>query len=265
MAAAAHDGRLRSCAPHQAQLATTVAHVRPQARSDGPLSSGPAIGKGLQHRTIAAACADALRQRILQGQLPAGSALRQDALALEFGDSRIPLREALVQLEAEGLVKIVPHRGAIVSELSVEDIDEIFELRLRLEPYLLRRSAPHLTPEDYAELRQLLADYREALREERVTRWGELNASFHLILYRRADRQRTTAIVAGLLQDGDRLTRMQLAFTRDFERANSDHALLIELCASGKVREASALLTRHIENVRRSLKLVLARQPSVQS
>jgi DNA-binding GntR family transcriptional regulator len=82
--------------------------------------------KSLQHRTIAAAVAENLRHRILDGDFKAGLPLRQDALANEFGVSRIPIREALMQLEAEGLVKIHPHRGAIVSELSTGEVQELF-------------------------------------------------------------------------------------------------------------------------------------------
>ena len=102
----------------------------------------PAVRKGLGHRTIAAAAADELRRRILDGSYPGGRPLRQDALAEEFRISRIPVREALLQLEAEGLVRILPHRGAIVSELSIEEIEDIFELRALLEPRLLRRPVP---------------------------------------------------------------------------------------------------------------------------
>ena len=99
------------------------------------------VGNEIRHVTMSAAAADKLRRRILDGTLPAGFQLRQDLLAEELGISRIPIREALVQLEAEGLVRIIPHRGAVVSELSLSEIEELFELRALIEPHLLRRSA----------------------------------------------------------------------------------------------------------------------------
>ena len=80
-------------------------------------SSKP-VQKTFLHRTISASVAEELRRRIVDGEFQAGFQLRQEALAVEFGVSRIPVREALMQLEAEGLVKIHPHRGAIVSALS---------------------------------------------------------------------------------------------------------------------------------------------------
>src|SRR5918994_3323643 len=130
--------------------------------------------KSLQHRTIASAVAEELRRKIVDGEFKSGFQLRQDALATEFGVSRIPVREALMQLEAEGLVKIVPHRGAIVSELSTEEIGELFELRAILEPRLLKASAPRLKEDDYHRLNAILQEFSLALEAQHVSRWGEL-------------------------------------------------------------------------------------------
>ena len=113
--------------------------------------------KGFAVTTVAEQAADALRRKIMSGELPEGFSLRQDALATEFGISRIPVREALVQLEGEGLVTIVPHKGAVVSGLSIDEISELFMLRSLLEPLLLKKSAPRLTAEDYAQLDAILA------------------------------------------------------------------------------------------------------------
>src|ERR1044071_2584060 len=90
----------------------------------------------IQRQTVASMTVAALRERILRGDFPDGEPLRQDALADELGVSRIPVREALRQLEAEGLVAFSPHRGAIVSSLSLEAIEEVFELRSTIEPEL---------------------------------------------------------------------------------------------------------------------------------
>ncbi|MGH7460513.1 MAG: GntR family transcriptional regulator, partial [Longimicrobiales bacterium] len=91
--------------------------------------------------------AEALREKILHGDYAEGAPLRQDALAAELGVSRIPVREALRQLEVEGLVTFSPHVGAIVSTLSLDEISELFELRAVLETELLKRALPKLTPE----------------------------------------------------------------------------------------------------------------------
>ena len=213
--------------------------------------------KSLQHRTIAAAVAENLRHRILDGDFKAGFPLRQDALANEFGVSRIPIREALMQLEAEGLVKIHPHRGAIVSELSTEEVQELFELRSLLEPRLLKASARHLTHNDYEKLNHILQEYSAELRANHVRRWGELNTEFHMLLYRHAGKPRALAIVANLLQECDRHTRLQLSLTDGMKRAETEHAKLLRLCESGRITDACSLLGMHIEEAGRSLQVYI--------
>ena len=203
----------------------------------------------LGHRTMSVAAADELRRRILEGEFAEGHQLRQDALSEEFGISRIPIREALLQLEAEGLVTIAPHRGAIVSKLSIADIEELFELRATLEPMLLRRSAPHLTAQDYAELDTILGEYRVQFSSNNVSRWGELNTALHMRLYRHASRPRASAFVLTLLQLSDRYARMQLSFTDGRARAEEEHAVIVNLCRDGKIDAASAALLEHIRHV----------------
>ncbi len=209
----------------------------------------PPAERNSAHRTVAMAAAEALRRRILDGEFAGGFQLRQDALAALLQISRIPVREALMQLESEGLVRILPHRGAVVSDLSVADIDELFALRALLEPRLLRRSAARLTATDFAAMEQLLAEYSSAMRTDDPRRWGELNTSFHMLLYGRAGQPRSEAIVATLLQSADRYTRLQLRFTDGRQRAEREHAELLALCRRGAVGEAAALLTRHIRTV----------------
>lgn len=210
--------------------------------------------KTIRHRTISSAVAEELRRRIVNGEFSSGFQLRQDALAAEFGVSRIPVREALMQLEAEGLVKIHPHRGAIVSELSADEVEELFELRALLEPRLLKASARHLTEDDYRRLNDILMEYSAELRANHVSRWGELNSEFHRVLYRHARQPRALAIVANLLQECDRHTRLQLSLTGGMERAETEHAEIVKLCAEGKTAAACALLKTHIENVGKSLR-----------
>ena len=203
----------------------------------------------LGHRTMALAAADELRRRILAGEFPEGFQLKQDALAEDFGMSRIPIREALVQLESEGLVRILPHRGAQVSGLSHAEISELFELRALLEPRLLRLSAPRLTAEDFAALDAINAEYRAEIRAMNPGRWGELNTKLHLRLMSRAEQPRTLAIVTALLQNTDRYTRLQLSLTGSGRtRAEKEHAAMVRLCRAGDVAAACKLLTAHIRH-----------------
>jgi len=208
----------------------------------------------LGHRTMALAAADELRRRITNGDFPEGFQLKQDALAEDFGMSRIPIREALVQLESEGFVRILPHRGAQVSELSQAEIRELFELRALLEPRLLRLSAPRLNADDYATLDAINAEYRAEIRAMNPARWGELNTKLHLHLMSRAGQPRTLAIVTALLQNTDRYTRLQLSLTGSGRtRAEKEHATMARLCRTGDVDGACKLLAAHIEHAEAAL------------
>src|SRR3954464_3473882 len=111
-----------------------------------PANSRPGVVP-IQRQTIASMTITALRERILRGDYPEGEPLRQDAIADELGVSRIPVREALRQLEAEGLVTFSPHRGAVVSSLSLDEIDELFDLRAQIECDLLAHAVPRMSKE----------------------------------------------------------------------------------------------------------------------
>ena len=211
----------------------------------------------LKHRTLSAAIVDQLRQSILDGTYPAGSQLRQDALGEAYGVSRIPVREALFQLEAEGLVRIVPQKGAIVSELSLDEINDVFDLRGILEPRLLAQSAPAFTAKDLDGLDDIQGRFEKAIKARNVSEWGQLNADFHMALYAHARQPRTRAIVVSLLQTSDRYTRLQLSNTKAMGIAEKEHAQLIKLCRAQKVDEACRYLERHIEAVRADLLQVL--------
>jgi DNA-binding GntR family transcriptional regulator len=216
----------------------------------------------MKNRTIAGSIGTEIRRRILDGRYPAGSQLRQDGLAAEFGASRIPVREALFQLEAEGLVRILPHRGAMVAPLSPADAAEALELRAALEPRLLALSAPRLTDDDYARADALLEEYAAALRAGATARWGALNTELHLLLYGRAERPRALGLVGSLLAECDRYTRLQLSTdSAELERADREHREIVRLCRNGHVSAACALLTDHIDHVAAALMAFLGAAP----
>lgn len=214
----------------------------------------------LKHRTLSGALLEEIRQSILSGHYSAGSQLRQDALAETYGVSRIPIREALFHLEAEGLVRIVPQKGAVVSELSQAEIDDVFELRALLEPRLFRRSAPLLSAADFEQLEQIQTTYVAAIRGGEINQYGKLNAQLHVALYQRANLPRTQQIVASLLQTSDRYTRVQLSSIDAMNRAMEEHAELICLSRAGDFEAAAKLLEAHLVAVRTDLLARIKRQ-----
>jgi DNA-binding GntR family transcriptional regulator len=226
------------------------------------LDCGFNMNAALKHRTISSAIGTQLRDAVLSGVYPSGAQLRQDALAAQFGVSRIPVREALLQLEAEGLVQIVPHKGAVVAGLSLAEIDDVFALRLLLEVRLLKHSAPLLTDEDFSDLDQIQQAFCDAIRRKDAARWGVLNAELHTALYRRADLPRTSGIVANLLTASERYTRIQLSGKAAWQRAQAEHGELIELCRRKETDAACALLEKHIAAVHRDLAALMGGTPA---
>src|SRR6478672_13025574 len=207
----------------------------------------------IQRQTIASMTIEALRERILRGDYPDGEPLRQDALADELGVSRIPIREALRQLETEGLVTFNPHRGAIVSSLSLEEIEEVFDLRASIESDLLRRAIPHLTTHQLDQADEVLERYAVALRTGDVAKWGVLNWQFHASLYAPAARPITMNIVQRLHQQSDRYLRMQLALTHGETRASEEHRAIAVAARAHDTKRACQLVRDHIAGAGRSL------------
>lgn len=206
-----------------------------------------------KRQTVAEGLVEALREAILNGDIPEGEQLRQDAIAKKYDVSRIPVREALRQLEAEGLIISQAHRSAVVASLSLKEVEELFEIRAALEPRLLATAMPQLTEGDLSRAQKTLDDYDRALADGEVAKWGVLNRNFHNCLFEKADRPQTLAIINSLGQKVDRYTRMQLQFTDGIRRAQDEHRELLRLCREHKTEAAGQLLEEHILNAGRSL------------
>ena len=218
----------------------------------------PASDSAIPRQSLTSAVADKLRDQIIRGEILEGAQLRQDAIASQYQVSRIPVREALRQLDAEGLIAIVPNRGAVVPALSPDDVEELFSIRALLEPEVLKLSIPHLTEEDFAEADAVLREYiSELRRDDHVSSWGRLNWQFHSILYSRANQPRFLAIIRNVNNSGERYTRLQLYLTHGMKRANEEHHQILQFCRQRDVAQACKLLRRHIEYAGESLKQAL--------
>ena len=209
-------------------------------------------------RTLAGAVVQELRDRILAGHFEDGEPLRQEALAKELGVSRVPIREALLQLEAEGLVDIHEHRGAVVADLSFDDIREILELRALLEIDALKHAIGKRSQADVEEAERLLGEFGVALENNNVAEWGRLNADFHLLLYKPSGRQNTLKLLANLHRKSDRFIRLQISINQFHHRAHDEHTELLKFYAEGDLSQACSLLEAHIRGAATSMKDYLA-------
>ncbi len=206
------------------------------------------------HQTVSLATANSLRERILRGEFTEGQPLLQDALAAEYGVSRIPLREALRQLESEGLVTSIPHRGCAVAVLSLDEISELYEIRALLECDILAYAIPHLTESHFERAQKVLDSWEDTTYSgPNGSDWGALNWEFHSILYEPSNRPRTLMLIKNLHHSPDRHARMKLTLAYGFDRAQNEHRELLKLCREKKVDEAVDVLRRHILEASRSL------------
>lgn len=205
------------------------------------------VKSAIERQSLASAVATKLREKIIRGELHEGEQLRQDAIAAEFQVSRIPVREALRQLEAEGLITIVANRGAVVSALSPDEIQEMFEIRAVLECYVLRQAIPNLKDEDFQKAEEVLKDYEGVVEADSdVSSWGQWNWQFHSTLYSKANRPVLMSLLRTLNNNCDRYTRLHLLFTRDLHRAGRAHRMLLDACKTRNADLACDTLWRHI-------------------
>lgn len=185
-----------------------------------------------------------LRNAIIDGRLPSGTALRQQELATLFGVSRMPVREALRQLEAQSLLRVEPHKGAVVAPLISEDAFDAYALRSLLECEALRQSVPLLTDDDLAQARS----YIELLEAQTdFTEMGRLNRLFHMALYARAPNKRLLALVAEGLSEEERFLRFNLSEMGLGKLSQEDHWHLFDLARAKQVEGTVQALQDHLQ------------------
>ena len=196
-----------------------------------------------------------LRGHILVGTLKAGQVLRQEELARRFNVSRVPLREALSQLEADGLIESRPRRGYAVSSLHTDEIVEVFDLRMLVEEHAGRIAAHSRTPADLAEVERLVlamerldpgaADYRH--------RWTLLNYEFHLRIVESTRRKRLSRIAGTLRSTVEPYVSVELDLTGNAETALREHREMLAALRAGDATGLAELSREHVESTARRL------------
>ncbi len=204
----------------------------------------------LGRMTIPIKISNQLRQLILSGTFVGGMPLKQEVLAQEFNVSMSALREALKTLESEGLVKFYPNRGAIVTELSAEEAQEIFEIRMLLELGALEFAIPAITEEGIQKAEHVL----EALeREEDSNRWSELNCLFHEYLYEASGKTKLLDMIRVLHNNVERYMRIYLEEMHYQTQSQKEHRDLLEACTQKDIKRAKKILKMHMESASKTL------------
>ena len=191
-----------------------------------------------------------LRDAIVAGHFAEDEPIRQDDIARQFNVSKIPVREALKRLEAEGLVLFQRNRGAMVTRMSEAELAQMFEVRMLLEDKALRLAIPNMTEETFERAERIC---REFVGENDVGRWAELNWELHACLYEPAQRPFLVSLIRSINDKLERDLRMQMSLSAGKDRADHEHRDILQACRDGDVERAVGLLDEHIAGVCQTL------------
>ena len=197
-------------------------------------------------RTLAERALVDLQEAILSGELEPGSPLRLEKLARSLEMSPMPVREAIRQLEALGLAEHVPHRGARVSRLSIEDLRDTYEARLELETLAVRHAAERFTNEDAAAARRRLDEHVAAYEAGELRRGREAHAAFHLGLYEVSGSRWLPRLIRPLWENSERYRIASLYARGSLERRRREHERIVDACAARNPDRAEAALRAHL-------------------
>lgn len=199
-----------------------------------------------QYRTVEEMAVSVIREAIVSGVIPPGTKLHQSNLADALDVSRIPVRSAIRRLEAEGLVAVFPHRGAVVRSLEAEELREIYELRVMLETFALGEAMKNITSEEIDELDEMAAQLDT---EPEGSHWVDTRREFYRRLYRAAGRPRTLAMIETLRAD---VGRYWLSL-RVVDPEGTAHRDLVEAIRAQDADAAERWLADHLEHVSNEL------------
>lgn len=224
-----------------------------QASADAAAVTPSDLGMDGAREPLGNAIATRLRESILDGHLPAGTPIRQEALAQQFGTSRIPVREALRQLESEGLLTLVPHSGARVARLDFSELIELYRIREAVEPMAIAESATRLSEAQLVELRQL-EEVIEASRDD-LQAWIRHDRTFHLLSYAAAPMPRLLRMIHGFWNSTQQYRRAHVSsFTpAKFEIIHMEHRMILEALSRHDPVDAEERQRSHIRRTRRDL------------
>lgn len=199
------------------------------------------VGRRTAHEYVK----DSLRQAILRGEVPGGARLVQADVARDLQVSTTPVREALRDLATEGLIRLDPHRGAIVHRLSYEETREIHDICKLLEPEAMRQAVTAITAQSMAEAEALIAQMDA---EDDPGRWADLNRKFHAALVLDIPGTQLSEILRGLRDTAAMYVgRAVAARPVQMTEANDDHRTFLEVLRTGDGEAAAELSRRHLD------------------
>jgi DNA-binding GntR family transcriptional regulator len=205
----------------------------------------------LLNRTVKDQLVEALRDEIIRGNLRPGQYLRQEDLAARFEVSTMPIREALRDLETDGLVTIYPHRGAMVSSLSPEDLEDIYDTRALIEEMATRLAVPRLSETTVNEMSSILDELDRHLNDVLIA--VNLNHRFHSTLYGASGRKHLCEFQQVLRRRTHHYLYAYITCLGNMSQAQGEHRAILEACRRRNAEQAAAITRDHVAQVGRAL------------
>ena len=194
-----------------------------------------------------------LRQASLKGELKPGERLLEIALAEKLGVSRTPVREAMRKLEQEGLVVMIPRRGAQVASITEKDLNDVLEVRIALENVAIEKACKLITEEELGRLWVAAREFERTRAEGNLVRLAEADVAFHEIIYQASDNKRLNQVLNNLREQ---MYRYRVEYLKEEDTRNqlvSEHEELVRAIRSRNVERAQEISFMHLENQRRAI------------
>lgn len=194
-----------------------------------------------------------LRKAILKGELKPGERLMEIALAERLGVSRTPVREAMRKLALEGLVVMIPRRGAQVANITEKDLNDVLEVRIALENLSIENACARMTEEQLAELWKAAKDFEATMAEGNLVKLAEADVAFHEVIYKSSDNRRLNQVLNNLREQ---IYRYRVEYLKDEETRNllvKEHEEIYEAIRNRDVKQAQEISYQHIENQREAI------------
>lgn len=194
-----------------------------------------------------------LRQAILRGELKPGERLMEIQLAQRLGVSRTPVREAIRKLELEGLVLMIPRRGAEVAEITRQDLEDVLEVRAALEELAVKDACEHITDEQLQDLKKAANEFKRSLEGTDLVACAEADIHFHEIIYAATNNKRLVQMLNNLREQMYRYRMENLKDKRTYRTLVEEHDAIRRALKKHDKEKAGAAINVHIENQRRSI------------
>ena len=189
-----------------------------------------------------------LRKAILRGEQKPGERLMEIQLANKLGVSRTPIREAIRKLELEGLVLMIPRKGAEVAQITEKNMQDVLEVRKALVELSVQLACERITPEQVEEMKLAAEEFRKVLKSGDVTKIAEADVKFHDVIFAATNNQRLVTLLNNLREQMYRFRVEYLKQKECYPQLLEEHEKLIALISGGNVEEACEIMGRHIDN-----------------